>query len=93
MDCSCKEKYSETCRIDAILTVDDRGQIVIPKEVRESAKMSSGERLALVSCMKEGEVCCLLLIRADQLNSMVRSSLSPVMKDIIGDFGVNDYVK
>ncbi|MEI7432918.1 MAG: HgcAB-associated protein [Methanomicrobiales archaeon] len=86
-DCGCKEKYSDTCRIEAILTVDERGQIVIPKEVRESAKMGAGDRLALVSCMKGGEVCCVMLIHADQLTTMVRSALSPVMKDIIGDFG------
>ena len=86
-ECDCKEKYSDTCRVEAILTVDERGQIVIPKEVRESAKMGAGDRLALVSCMKDGEVCCVMLIHADQLTSMVRSALSPVMKDIIGDSG------
>jgi len=37
--------------------------------------------------MKGGEVCCVMLIHADQLTTMVRSALSPVMKDIIGDFG------
>jgi antitoxin PrlF len=87
VDCNCKDKYSDTCRIEAILTVDERGQIVIPKELRESAKMGAGDRLALVSCMKGGEVCCVMLIHADQLTTMVRSALSPVMKDIIGDPG------
>jgi antitoxin PrlF len=87
VDCNCKDKYSDTCRIEAILTVDERGQIVIPKELRESAKMGAGDRLALVSCTKGGEVCCIMLIHADQLTTMVRSALSPVMKDIIGDSG------
>ncbi|MCX6699145.1 MAG: HgcAB-associated protein [Methanomicrobiales archaeon] len=87
VDCDCKEKYKDTCRIEAILTVDERGQIVIPKEVRESAKMGPGDRLALISCMKDGEVCCVMLIHADQLTTMVRSALSPVMKEIIGDSG------
>jgi len=86
-DCDCKDKYSDTCRVEAILTVDERGQIVIPKEIRESAKMGPGDRLALVSCMKDGEVCCVMLIHADKLTTMVRSALSPVMKDIIGDTG------
>ncbi len=87
VDCSCREKYSDTCRIEAILTVDERGQIVIPKEVRDSARMGAGDRLALVSCMKDGDTCCVMLIHADQLTTMVRSALLPVMKDIIGDFG------
>jgi AbrB family looped-hinge helix DNA binding protein len=84
-ECYCKEKIQDTCRVEAILTVDERGQIVIPKEIRESAKMRTGDRLALVSCMKEGKICCVMLIHADQLTTMVRSALSPVMKDIIGD--------
>lgn len=86
-DCDCSEKYSDTCRVEAILTVDERGQIVIPKEVRESAMMRAGDRLALVSCMKDKKVCCIMLIHADKLTTMVRSALSPVMKDIIGDQG------
>lgn len=84
-ECDCKEKYSDSCRVEAILTVDERGQIVIPKEIREAAKMGAGDRLALVSCLKEGEICCVMLIHADQLTTMVRTALSPVMKDIIGD--------
>ena len=39
VDCDCNEKFPDTCRVEAILTVDERGQIVIPKEIRESAKM------------------------------------------------------
>jgi antitoxin PrlF len=86
-ECDCKEKFPDTCRVEAILTVDERGQIVIPKEIRESAKMGAGDRLALVSCMKEGKICCVMLIHADQLTTMVRSALSPVMREIIGDSG------
>ena len=85
VDCNCKDKYCRHCRIEAILTVDERGQIVIPKELRESAKMGAGDRLALV-VTKGGEICCVMLMHADQLTTMVRSVLSPVMKDIIGDF-------
>lgn len=87
VSCECKERYSDTCRIEAILTVDERGQIVIPKEVRDSAKMGPGDRLALVSCIKESEVCCVMLIHADKLTTMVRSVLSPVMRDLIRNSG------
>jgi antitoxin PrlF len=93
VECDCKEKFPDTCRVEAILTVDERGQIVIPKEIRESAKMRTGDRLALVSCIKEGKICCVMLIHADQLTSMVRNALSPVMRDIIGDSGGVDNVR
>lgn len=88
-DCSCRESSTDTCRVEAIITVDERGQIVIPKEARELAKIGAGDRLVLVSCMKEGSSCCLMLIPASELTTMVRSALSPVMKDIIGSPGAD----
>jgi len=39
--------------------VDERGQMVLPKEIRERAKIGAGDKLALVSMEKDGEICCL----------------------------------
>ena len=71
------------CRMEAILAIDERGQMVIPKEVRDLAQIRPGDRLALVSCRREGEICCLMLIHNDRLTDMVKTVLSPVMKDIM----------
>lgn len=49
--------------------------------------MGPGDRLALVSCIKDGEVCCVMLIHTDKLTTMVRCVLSPVMRDLIRDSG------
>ncbi len=68
------------CRVEAVLSVDDRGQMVLPKDVREKAGIKSGDKLALVSWEKDGEVCCLALIRAEGLSSMVRDLIGPVMR-------------
>jgi antitoxin PrlF len=73
------------CRVEAILAIDERGQMVIPKEVRESAQIRAGDRLALLSCTMGGEVSCLMLIHSNKLTGMVKTVLSPVMKDIMGD--------
>jgi len=63
-----------------VLSIDGRGQIVIPKEVRDRAKIRDGDKLALVSWMSRDEICCLSLIRTDNLSSevsgVVRSLLS-----------------
>ena len=66
------------CRVEAVLSVDDRGQMVLPKDVRERAGIRTGEKLALVSCEKEGKVCCLALIRAGELSGMVQGILGPL---------------
>ncbi len=77
------ESSSGGCRVEAILAIDDRGQMVIPKEVRDIARIKPGDRLALVSCRQAEEICCLMLINSDRLTDMVKTVLSPVMKDII----------
>jgi AbrB family looped-hinge helix DNA binding protein len=66
------------CRVEAVLSVDDRGQMVLPKDVRERAGIQTGEKLALISCEREGKVCCLALIRAGELSGMVRGVLGPL---------------
>jgi antitoxin PrlF len=71
------------CAVEALITVDERGQMVLPKDVRESAGIRPGDKLALIAWKKDGAVCCMSLIKADELKSMVRSKLGPLMKDIL----------
>jgi antitoxin PrlF len=66
------------CRVEAILGVDERGQMVLPKEVRERAGIQTGEKLALISCEKDGKVCCLALVKAGELSGMVKGILGPL---------------
>jgi antitoxin PrlF len=66
------------CRVEAILGVDERGQMVLPKDVRERAGIQTGEKLALISCEKEGKVCCLALVKAGDLSGMVKDILGPL---------------
>ena len=39
---------SPACRVEAILTVDERGQMVLPKDIRERAGIQPGGKLALI---------------------------------------------
>jgi antitoxin PrlF len=69
------------CRVESIISVDDRGQMVLPKELREKAKIKAGDKFALVSWDKNGEVCCLYLIKTDFLAETVKDFLGPMMKE------------
>jgi len=71
------------CAVEAIVTVDERGQMVLPKELRDKAGIKAGDKLAITSWKKDGEVCCIALIKAGNLGGMVRTMLGPVMKDIV----------
>ena len=78
-----KNKDRECCRVEALVSVDERGQMVLPKDVREAAGIRPGDKLALILWRKNSAVCCMSLIKADQLTGMVRGRLGPLMKDII----------
>jgi AbrB family looped-hinge helix DNA binding protein len=67
------------CKVESIISVDERGQMVLPKDLREKARIRPGDKLAAVSMEKEGKVCCLSLIKVEALEEMVKSMLGPVM--------------
>ncbi len=71
------------CRVEAVISVDERGQMVLPKEVREKAKIGAGDKLALISWEKEGKVGCIFLVKAEELAAMAKSLLGPLMKEIL----------
>ena len=69
--------------VEAVATMDERGQMVLPKVIRERAGLRAGDRLAISVMEREGRVCCLTLIKAEELAEMVRDTLGPVIKDIL----------
>ncbi len=71
------------CRVEAIASVDERGQMVLPKELRDKAKIKAGDKFAVMSWEKDGEVCCITLTKVDELAEMVKGSLGPLMKEIL----------
>ena len=71
------------CRLEALVTVDERGQMVLPKDLRERLGVGPGDKLAVSSCACHGEVCCLVLMRVDRLDGMVRDMLGPVMREVL----------
>jgi antitoxin PrlF len=74
---------NEGFRVDAVVAIDSKGQIVLPKDMREKAKLKPGDKLAIVACEKEGEVCCLLMLKAEGLGEAVSKVLSPALKQVI----------
>ena len=76
------EKMS-CCKVEALITVDERGQMVLPKEMRDKADIHAGDKLALVSYEKDGKVCCFTLIKAEEFGGMVKGLLGPMMKEMM----------
>ena len=82
-NCCNPADFASCCKVEAIVNVDERGQMVLPKDLRDKAGIRPGEKLAMATWEKEGKVYCISLIRADELTMMVKDVLGPVMKDIL----------
>ena len=71
------------CEISAVVTVDERGQMVLPKGVRDTLNIQAGDKLAVVVMGSEGQKCCISLMKVDELEEGVRSKLGPVLDEIV----------
>jgi len=56
---------------------------VLPKELRDKMNISAGDKLAVISWEKDGKVCCLSLIKAENLAEMTKDLLGPMMKEAL----------
>jgi AbrB family looped-hinge helix DNA binding protein len=70
--------------VAALVGVDERGQMVLPKEVRDRAGIGPGDRLAVVTMEGGDESCCIVLVKADRLTEMVRGMLGPLVEGLVG---------
>jgi AbrB family looped-hinge helix DNA binding protein len=78
-----RDKGIGCCKVESIVSVDHRGQIVLPKETRDRLGIHGGDKLAVVSLGKDEQVCCISLIKAESFAEMVRDLLGPMMKEIM----------
>jgi bifunctional DNA-binding transcriptional regulator/antitoxin component of YhaV-PrlF toxin-antitoxin module len=74
---------NQCCRVDALVSIDGRGQIVLPKDLREKAKVGAGDKFAVISCEKKGEICCIALIKAEEFSENIKGMLGPMMGELI----------
>ena len=75
-------EMASCCNVEAVVSVDERGQMVLPKEIREKAGIKAGDKLAIIAMRQDGKVCCLSMIKVEALGDMVKGMLGPVMKEI-----------
>jgi len=71
------------CKINAIITMDAKGQVVLPKDLREKADLKPTDKIAVVAYEKEGKICCIMMIKAERLAGAISKTLSPLLKGVI----------
>ncbi len=71
------------CNVAAVVSVDAKGQIVLPKDVRERAGLKPNDKLALIGCERDGKICCIVIVKAEKLGDSVGKMLGPMLKDVL----------
>jgi AbrB family looped-hinge helix DNA binding protein len=81
---SCKVEIggSGCCNVESLITLDERGQMVLPKEIREKANIRPGDKMAVITWIKDGKTCCIFLIKAEELSGPLKGILEPMAKEI-----------
>ena len=70
------------CQVEAIITMDERGQMVLPKDAREKAGIKPGDKLAVVFLGGQAKPCCIMLMKTDELSEMAKNVLGPLVKNV-----------
>lgn len=81
--CSVENCEIGRCKVESLISIDERGQMVLPKVVRNKAKIRAGDKLAVVTMEKDGDICCISLIKVEEIEEMVKDRLGPVLKEIL----------
>lgn len=83
--CGINQASTETscCSVDAIISIDARGQIVLPKDLREKADIKAGDKFTVISWQSAEKVCCISLIKADEFADTVKNMLGPMLGEIV----------
>jgi len=77
------EAGGSCCQVASLVSVDERGQMILPKDIREKAGIKAGDKLALVVWEKNGAFCCLTLIKANELGGIVKEKLGPMLAGLV----------
>ena len=78
----CSASIAEPHKIESLVTVDERGQMVLSKAIREKAGIRPGDKLAVTTWEKDGKVCCITLIKISEFLGVVKNILGPAVGDI-----------
>lgn len=84
LDTNGSEHKTKCCKMESIISIDDRGQMVLPKDIRDSADIQAGNKFAVISWEKDGQLYCISLMRVEQLTDSLKNILLPLLRDFEG---------
>ena len=83
--CSSSSEGLGCCHVEGVVHLDSRGQIVLPKNLREKMNLKEGDKLVVISMNDKGKIASISLMKSNRFDGMVKLSLRPIMKEIVED--------
>ena len=80
-ECIMRDKEG-CCNLIGLVNVDERGQLVLPKDLREKAGIKTGSKLAIMTSEKDGKVCCITMVKADDLADTLKKKFGPILNEL-----------
>ena len=62
------------CKMEEVVSIDDRGQMVLPKAIRDKANIHGGDKLAVIT-WEEGKTFVISLLKAENVTECSVSSM------------------
>ncbi len=73
---------SSCCKVESIVTVSSKGQIVLSPGIRDSMNLQEGDKLVSILMNANSESPLVVLMKADSFGDIVKNFLGPIMKDL-----------
>ncbi|MFX0073281.1 MAG: HgcAB-associated protein HgcC [Candidatus Hermodarchaeota archaeon] len=80
--CCDSKDITSCCKVEAVVTVDNKGQILFPKELRMSAKLEPDDKMVAITLRGNTESPIIVLVKAEMFGDIINNFLGPVMKDL-----------
>lgn len=69
------------CKVESVISIDERGQLVLPKDIRDNAGIQPGDKFAVIPWEKDGQLYCISLMKVEHLADSLRSALIPLLRE------------
>lgn len=71
MSCAPMGDKMGICQIESMVSIDDCGQMVLPKDIRAKMNIKAGDKLTLVTWTGKNKATSVSLIKAEELNELI----------------------
>lgn len=70
-------------RVEAVISVDGRGQLVLPAAVRTGMGIKAGDKFAVVTHPMENKGTCVILLKVEDLTAALKEHLGPMFEHLV----------